>query len=84
MRGMSWIEYFIAKSPSRGFLMLMYLPPLIPRSSSPKRRSSSSSRLDVLPRPENFGNVVTGMEHFCEPEKTSTSPLFVKISAAAG
>ena len=73
--------YFIARSPSRGFWMLMYRP-FVPRSSSPSSKSSSSIKLDVRPVPANFGKVAIAIEHFCET--TSISPPFVMTSAPAG
>ena len=73
--------YFIAKSPLRGFWMLMYRP-FVPRSSPPRSKSSSSNKLDVRPMPANLGKVAMAKEHFCE--RTSISPPFVMISAPAG
>ena len=73
--------YFIAKSPSRGFWMLMYRP-LVPRSSFPRSKSSSSNKLDVRPVPANLGKVAMAIEQYCET--TSISPPFVMMSAPAG
>ena len=73
--------YFIAKSPSRGFWMLMYLS-LVPRVSSPRSKSSSSSKLKVRAIPEKFRKVEMKAEHLSE--KTSISPLCVMMSAPAG
>ena len=73
--------YFNAKSPSRGFWILMYRP-LEPRSLSPSSNISSSNKFDVRPIPENLGKLAMAMEHF--GETTSISPPFVMMSAAAG
>ena len=82
--GIFSIVYCIAKRPSRGFWMLTYLPPFVPKSSFPSKISSSSSKLRVLPIPANLGMVAIASEHSWKPEKTSTSPPFVIIKAAAG
>ena len=81
VRGSSSTVYFIAKSPSRGFWILMYRC-FVPMSSFPIIKSSSSNKLKDCPEPANLGNVVIAAEHF--GDKTSTSPPFEMMSAAAG
>ena len=81
MSGSSCIVYFIAKSPLRGFWMLIYRA-FVPRLSFPRSKSSSSSKLKVLPVPENFEEKEMLAEHFWE--KTSISPILEMMSAAAG